>query len=248
MWHLWEQIGFACFDDGGFWLVNPDDYVDLLDEILKPTPFYAHDDWYVLGRTAFRDLEVMGRHTKSSLTIDPDYIRIFRTIEDNRQLTQRQHTINIVVEVNGTIREYKGEKSYDLTDIHDDPSLIAVLPVMVNSKKMRCIPLCQPRTPRQTLRLLPRFYEQKVIYLNIGDIAPIYPTPSHLSKSRSYIWYKLTDYGLSLIPKETLDQVKKVASQCSCAFKKKHSQTLQNTQLFALNVLGTWQLTTIFAY
>lgn len=39
LWYLWEQIGFACFDDGGFWLVNPDDYADLLDEILKPRPF-----------------------------------------------------------------------------------------------------------------------------------------------------------------------------------------------------------------
>lgn len=50
---------------------------------------------------------------------------------------------------------------------------------------------------------------KKVIYLHKGDIAPSYPTPSHLSKSRSYVWHKLTDYGLSLIPQETLDQIKK---------------------------------------
>lgn len=50
---------------------------------------------------------------------------------------------------------------------------------------------------------------KKVIYLHKGDIAPSYPTPSHLSKSRSYVWYKLTDYGLSLIPQETLHQIKK---------------------------------------
>ncbi|UZA37679.1 T6SS immunity protein Tdi1 domain-containing protein [Moraxella bovis] len=119
LWYLWEQIGFACFDDGGFWLVNPDDYADLLDEILKPTPFYAHDDWYVLGRTAFGTLKVMGRQTKSSLTIYIDDMQIFPRILDNRQLTQRQHAIGLTVAV--SVVEYDGEKSYDLTDIHDTP-------------------------------------------------------------------------------------------------------------------------------
>lgn len=50
---------------------------------------------------------------------------------------------------------------------------------------------------------------KKLIYLNAGDTAPSYPTPAHLSKSKSYVWHKLTDYGLSLIPQETLNQVKK---------------------------------------
>lgn len=283
LWYLWEQIGFACFDDGGFWLVNPDDYADLLDEILKPTPFYAHDDWYVFGRTAFGTLKVLGRQTKSSLTIYIDDMQIFPRILDNRQLTQRQHAIGLTVAV--SVVEYKGEKLYDLTDTDHTPlfnrclasygklkedEIYTFVPAIAlggkqllqNVQKVNIfehinfITQLEPFeimmdinrvvdnlgiTPESAAAFvasqnnassqkpakydldntlqeghpakLSGYYQdsmsKKVIYLNTGDIAPSYPTPSHLSKSRSYIWHKLTDYGLSLIPKETLDQVKK---------------------------------------
>lgn len=119
LWYLWEQIGFACFDNGGFWLVNPDDYADLLDDILRPTPFYHHDDWYVLGRTAFGGLEVMGRQTQSNLTIDLDYIRIFPWIQDDRQVSQRSQAISLTVVM--PVGEYKGKKLYDETDARNKP-------------------------------------------------------------------------------------------------------------------------------
>ncbi|STY90974.1 T6SS immunity protein Tdi1 domain-containing protein [Moraxella bovis] len=284
LWYLWEQIGFACFDDGGFWLVNPDDYADLLDEILKPTPFYAHDDWYVLGRTAFGELKVMGRYTRSHLTIVLDYIRIFPAIEGNRQLTQRQHAINIVVEVNGAIREIGGEKSYDLTDIHHTPlfnrclasygklkedEMYAFVPAIAlggkqllqNVQKVNIFEYINFITQLEPFEIMmdinrvvdnlgitpesaaafvasqnsppttsPKYDEtciiqegqpatvsgyyqdrmtKKVIYLNIGDVSPIYPTPSHLSKSQAYVWYKLTEHGISLIPEEILANAKK---------------------------------------
>ncbi|STZ62725.1 Domain of uncharacterised function (DUF1911) [Moraxella lacunata] len=50
---------------------------------------------------------------------------------------------------------------------------------------------------------------KKIIYLNIGDVSPIYPTPSHLSKSQAYVWCKLTEHGISLIPEEILANAKK---------------------------------------
>ncbi|MBE9578308.1 T6SS immunity protein Tdi1 domain-containing protein [Moraxella sp. K1664] len=282
LWYLWEQIGFACFDDGGFWLVNPDDYADLLDEILKPTPFYAHDDWYVLGRTAFGTLKVMGRQTKSSLTIYIDDMQIFPRILDNRQLTQRQHAIGLTVAAG--VVEYKGEKSYDLTDIHHTPlfnrclasygklkedEIYTFVPAIAlggkqllqNVQKVNIfehinfITQLEPFeimmdinrvvdnlgiTPESAAAFVasqnsppttpPKYDEtciiqegqpatvsgyyqdrmtKKVIYLNIGDVSPIYPTPSHLSKSQAYVWYKLTEHGISLIPEEILANAKK---------------------------------------
>ncbi|STZ00698.1 Domain of uncharacterised function (DUF1851) [Moraxella lacunata] len=282
LWYLWEQIGFACFDNGGFWLVNPDDYADLLDEILKPTPFYAHDDWYVLGRTAFGTLEVMGRHTTSRLGIHLDYIRIFPTIKDNRQLTQRDQAISSTVAV--SVDAYKDKKLYDKRDIHDTPlfnrclasygklkedEMYAFVPAIAlggkqllqNVQKVNIfehinfITQLEPFeimmdinrvvdnlgiTPESAAAFVasqnsppttpPKYDEtciiqegqpatvsgyyqdrmtKKVIYLNIGDVSPIYPTPSHLSKSQAYVWYKLTEHGISLIPEEILANAKK---------------------------------------
>lgn len=282
LWYLWEQIGFACFDNGGFWLVNPDDYADLLDEILKPTPFYAHDDWYVFGRTAFGTLEVMGRQTTSSLTIYIDDMQIFPRILDNRQVSQRDQAISLTVAV--SVVEYDGEKSYDLTDIHDNPlfnrclasygklkedEIYAFVPAIAlggkqllqNVQKVNIfehinfITQLEPFeimmdinrvvdnlgiTPESAAAFVasqnsspttpPKYDEtcvvqegqpatvsgyyqdrmtKKVIYLNIGDVSPIYPTPNHLAKSQAYVWYKLTEHGISLIPEEILANAKK---------------------------------------
>lgn len=50
---------------------------------------------------------------------------------------------------------------------------------------------------------------KRVVYLKQGDIAPAYPNDTDVTYARSYMWYKLTDYGVSLIPTETLNQLKK---------------------------------------
>lgn len=50
---------------------------------------------------------------------------------------------------------------------------------------------------------------KRVVYLKQGDIAPAYPSDTDVTYARSYLWYKLTDYGVSLIPTETLNQLKK---------------------------------------
>ena len=264
----------------GGWLVNPDDYADLLDEILKPTPFYAHDDWYVFGRTAFGELAVMGRQTKSNLAIDPDYIRIYPTIRDKRQLTQREYAIGLMVNI--SVTEYKGEKLYDLTDVHNKPlfdrclasygklkeEIYTFVPAIAlggkqllkNVQKVNIFEHINFIMQLQPFRIMmdinrvvdnlgitpesaeafvasqnttssppPKYDEtcivqegqpaavsgyyqdsmtKKVVYLQVGDIAPTYPTPSHLSKSQSYIWRKLTEYGISLIPTEILDKAR----------------------------------------
>ncbi|MDO4251282.1 MAG: DUF1851 domain-containing protein [Moraxella sp.] len=282
LWYIWEKIGFACLDNGGFWLVNPDDYADLLDEILKPTPFYAHDDWYVFGRTAFGNLKVSGRHTNSSLKIDMDYIRIFPWIKDDYQLSQKDYAISLTtfLDTNGM----RDKKTFDIPDRKNnylfdrclasygklkEDEIYTFVPALAlggtnELKNIQRVNIFEhinfirqlqpfkimmdinrtvdnmgitpesaaafvatqnkpssPPSKYDTANILQEnkpatvavYYQdlmtKKLIYLNTGDIAPSYPTPAHLSKSKSYVWHKLTEYGLSLIPQERLDQVKK---------------------------------------
>ncbi len=110
--YVWERIGFASFDHGGFCLVNPAEYQDLLDICLKDTKFPEHDDFIVIGRTAFGELLAMGKKTTSSLTIDMDYIRMFPYIKNN-------FSLNDVAYANALLTSIfiKAEKrSFDIID------------------------------------------------------------------------------------------------------------------------------------
>ncbi len=97
--YLWQEIGFACFEKGGFWLVNPAEYQDLLDICLKDTKFPEHDDFIVIGRTAFGELIAMGKKTASKLTIDMDYLRIFPYIVKNVNLTDKDFAIPMLTKI-----------------------------------------------------------------------------------------------------------------------------------------------------
>ncbi len=48
---VWRQSGWCAYADGLIWLVNPDDFVDLLENWQK-----SPDTAIVFGRTAFADL------------------------------------------------------------------------------------------------------------------------------------------------------------------------------------------------
>ncbi len=56
----WQEYGFCGFSDGLFWIVNPDDYEDTLDEWLEPTDIPDHDVYHVFARNAFGDLFLWG--------------------------------------------------------------------------------------------------------------------------------------------------------------------------------------------
>ncbi|WP_266095331.1 GAD-like domain-containing protein, partial [Acinetobacter seifertii] len=70
LFYIWNKFGFASFENGGFWLVNPVDYENILELCLKDTDFTQHDDFYVIARTAFGKLLVTSKETDSNLTID----------------------------------------------------------------------------------------------------------------------------------------------------------------------------------
>ena len=81
LFYIWDKIGFAAFEQGSYHFVNPMDYADILAQCLEGTDLAAVDDFLVVGRNAFGELKVLGTHTKSRLTIDTEYLRIFPSID-----------------------------------------------------------------------------------------------------------------------------------------------------------------------
>ena len=91
LFYLWDKLGFASFENGGFWLVNPVDYEDILELCLKDTDFPEYDDFYVIGRTAFGELHTIGKNTRSKLTIDIVNLRIYPSIRDTQKVEDEDH-------------------------------------------------------------------------------------------------------------------------------------------------------------
>jgi len=94
----WQQYGFSGWGDGIFWLVNPQDYHEILQTWLEDTEFAKRenngiDKYYVIGRGAFGDLVVWGRASGQSLDINSNFGMLFPTdstedlVEDGEELT-----------------------------------------------------------------------------------------------------------------------------------------------------------------
>ncbi|MGL4588065.1 MAG: GAD-like domain-containing protein [Acinetobacter ursingii] len=81
LFYIWNKLGFASFEYGGFWLVNPIEYEDILELCLKDTEFPEYDEFYVFGRSAFGELHAIGKNTSSKLTIDIINLRIYPSIK-----------------------------------------------------------------------------------------------------------------------------------------------------------------------
>lgn len=88
LFYIWEKLGFASFENGGFWLVNPLDYEDILELCLKDTDFLESDDFYVIGRSAFGSLYLIGKNTRSKIVINISDLRIYPTIREDTNNTE----------------------------------------------------------------------------------------------------------------------------------------------------------------
>ena len=52
----WREEDWSSYANGLFWIVNPDDYEDIVYEWQKDTSLEQIDAFHVIGRTAFGDL------------------------------------------------------------------------------------------------------------------------------------------------------------------------------------------------
>ena len=112
LFYIWDKLGFASFENGGFWLVNPVDYEDILELCLKDTDFTQYDDFYVIGRSAFGELFTVGTKTNSSLKIDITNLRIYPSIGVDNSVENNNGLRNIL----STIVVYGAKKSFDIYD------------------------------------------------------------------------------------------------------------------------------------
>jgi len=67
----WSQEGFSAYADGLFWIVNPSDYEDTVEQWLRGSPLSKVDSFHVIARSAFGKLYLWGERTGSSVKIVP---------------------------------------------------------------------------------------------------------------------------------------------------------------------------------
>lgn len=65
----WADEGWSGYANGLFWLVNPDDYEDLVDEWLDGTRLDEVDAFHAIARTAFGELFLFGETTGRSVKV-----------------------------------------------------------------------------------------------------------------------------------------------------------------------------------
>jgi len=112
LFYIWDKLGFASFENGGFWLVNPVDYEDILELCLKDTDFTQYDDFYVVGRSAFGELIAIGKNTPSKLIVDINYLRIFPSLREIDVSDQISQLRALVI----SIASHAEKKGFDIYD------------------------------------------------------------------------------------------------------------------------------------
>ena len=66
---MWQQEGFCQFQNGLYYIVNPDDWQDVVDVWIDNTPYQKLGQFYALARNAFGYLYVYNPDTGTKLTI-----------------------------------------------------------------------------------------------------------------------------------------------------------------------------------
>jgi hypothetical protein len=71
----WLDYGWGGFHNGLFWLVNPDDYVDLVTSWLDGR-IIDSQDYYVIARTAFGKIFLWNKANGQTVTVSPLFSEI----------------------------------------------------------------------------------------------------------------------------------------------------------------------------
>lgn len=82
--YIWQTYGICGYGQGLWWHTNPADYEDIVKIWLQGTEFWQPDinPYYVIGRTAFGELELWGKRSGLNLTINPLLGMLFPTPSD----------------------------------------------------------------------------------------------------------------------------------------------------------------------
>jgi len=81
----WKEYGFSSFNNGIYWLTNPDDYTELVRGYLKGTPFEDRKNLFVVARNAFGKLYVWETTKGGSLILLSINNMIFSSADADRE-------------------------------------------------------------------------------------------------------------------------------------------------------------------
>lgn len=92
----WKALGSCGFHNGLIWMVNPEEYQDLLDSWLEGSPFQDRNDLSVIARTAFGVLYVWGKGKGNVVKIHPTTNLITYIQEnDSKSLTHEEENFEL---------------------------------------------------------------------------------------------------------------------------------------------------------
>lgn len=91
----WQQAGWGGYANGVLWVVDPDEYEDVVDEWLDDSPLEQIDAFHVIARTAFGELFLCGERTGASATVNCATHAVFALQRDMQTKTKRGLDISI---------------------------------------------------------------------------------------------------------------------------------------------------------
>ncbi|WP_118186163.1 GAD-like domain-containing protein [Paraburkholderia phosphatilytica] len=92
---FWKDEGWSAYADGLLWIVDPDDYEDIVDEWLDGSGLDQIDAFHAIARTAFGKLYIFGESTGQSVTINCVTNSIFALPRNLKKRDQRGLDISV---------------------------------------------------------------------------------------------------------------------------------------------------------
>ena len=93
----WKEYGFSSFQDGLFWLINPDEYTELVKEYLEGTLFEDRTNLYAIARNAFGELYLWESKKGGTLDIKSFTNMIFLSADtDRNEFTKEEENFEMI--------------------------------------------------------------------------------------------------------------------------------------------------------
>ena len=95
--YYWEQYGFSSFKEGLFWLTNPDEYTELVEEYLVGTVFEDRPNLFVVARSAFGELYLWESKKGGTLELGSLLNMIFLdAVADNKNFSEEEENFDMI--------------------------------------------------------------------------------------------------------------------------------------------------------
>ena len=112
----WKKYGFSGFGEGIVWIVNPNDYQDIVDKWLIKTPLWGRENFYAIARSAFGTIYIRGDKSDSTTIIDPHLNNIIPGDFSEQYPTKELWEKSI-----GIFFMFKSKKRVDYKDKNEKP-------------------------------------------------------------------------------------------------------------------------------